>query len=375
MDWIVKFYTQHKKLTLTIAALFVVTRLIFWGISEVTFREMPDHLREEWKLALEQKWPTLSRLAIWDSEWYLKIADNAYRDAEKFDPQIYSTIGFFPLYPFLMYLGSLLCGNVFFSGVVLANLFLILSAFLLYFVIQGFTDEATAERGVWYLFLFPSAYIFSAVYPESLLLALWLASILAAQKSKWPLVGVFGFLAAMTKPLGILILIPVLIMLFKKKDFKLNVFWISLIPCGLFLTGCIQYIFTRDIFAYSHVQSGAWGHHLSNPISVIFSQLQPNDFYMAFNSFTTLLLLVLLIIGRKKIPWELWIFAFCAVLFVPLNGMNAGMWRYAASIFPLIFLFAVWGKSSLVHQSLVTACAVLQGGLVVFWFLGRAILL
>jgi hypothetical protein len=58
----------------------------------------------------------------------------------------------------------------------------------------------------------PMAFFFSAVYSESLYLALSVAVFWCARKGRWALTGALGALAAATRPTGVLLLVPALIL-------------------------------------------------------------------------------------------------------------------------------------------------------------------
>lgn len=355
---------------------FIVTRLVLFCIGMIAQSNIPAESYQTWKQqTLEVQHPYLSMWAVWDSKWYLQIANSGYRDdATVFNPNIYSSVGFFPLYSTLVFLVSWVVGDTLVAGILISNIFLVASAFLLYLLVKGDGNESAAKRSIWYLFLFPSAYIFSAVYPESLLLFLWLGSIFSAQKRKWVWVGVFGFFAAMTKPVGFLIIIPLLVMYLesieeKWKRIRPSVLSLALIPFGLIFVACLQYLVTGDLFAYSHVQQAAWGHYLANPLRILFTRLN-GPFYSFFNATTVLSFLVVILGGVKKIKPAYWFFALALLLFIPMNGDVNGVWRYLASVFPFVILFSTWGASENFDRIFMMSMSLLQGCLFVFWVLG-----
>jgi hypothetical protein len=366
------YWKKYKTLWLTILAVFIASRLILLVLSEIAIEKIPS-TPPAWKAERALEHPILSRGAVWDSQWYMMIAENGYKDSEHFDPKHYSSIGFFPLFAFLIFLANFIFHDSLVSGLILSNIFFLISAFLIYLVVKETEDEATAERATWYLFLFPSAYIFSSVYPESLLLMLWLGTVLSAHKQKWWLLGILGFLAAMTKPFGFFIFIPAILLYFHKKGslkkIRLDVLWIFLIPLGLLTVSFIHYRVSGDPFAYSHIQQGAWGHVFSDPITAIFKSIAEYSFDWAFNGWILLIFLIILSAGYKKLPKSYWLFALCALLFIATNSPIIGVWRYVASFFPLVILLAIWGKSQKVHQALVISMALLQGALFIFWSL------
>jgi hypothetical protein len=69
-------------------------------------------------------------------------------------------------------------------------------------------DRDIARRTVLYLAIFPTAFFFFAPYSESLFLALSVGCILAATRARWEIAAVLGALAAATRSMGILLILP-----------------------------------------------------------------------------------------------------------------------------------------------------------------------
>ena len=160
--------------------------------------------------------------ARWDAEWYLLIAEHGYRPAERFlkppadagaravayEPA--DTTGFFPLYPLLIRAVTLLGPSALLSGVLVANLALLAALWFLRDLAARDHGEEVAERAVWILLAFPTSFFLSAVYAESLMLACLLGSLWAARRDRPWLAGVLGALCALSRPTGILVLLPLL---------------------------------------------------------------------------------------------------------------------------------------------------------------------
>ena len=159
--------------------------------------------------------------ARWDAAWYLVIARYGYRP----DLGVYtsSRTAFFPLYP----LGL---RTIAWFGVpqVLAGVLLSVGAFTL--ALYGIHRLTTLElaRGAWpslagdrvaeaarlavLLTAFaPMAFFFSAVYSESLYLALSVGLFWSARHGRWMWVGVLGALAGATRSTGLVLILPALI--------------------------------------------------------------------------------------------------------------------------------------------------------------------
>jgi Gpi18-like mannosyltransferase len=142
----------------------------------------------------------------WDGEWYLQLAQFGYHTND-------GSAVFFPLYPLLLkVLGWFCLGNYVLAGILLSSLATALVFILFYELTQrDFNDKDQAITALLYLALFPTAFFLSAVYTESLFLALTLAAFLCVRHlNKWWLAGLCVMLATACRSLGILVLFPLL---------------------------------------------------------------------------------------------------------------------------------------------------------------------
>jgi len=94
------------------------------------------------------------------------------------------------------------------SGLLVSNLSFLILLWALLELGRSRLGEQAARRGTLYLAVFPFSYFFSHLYAESLFLALTLAAFVAADRGKWAGCAGLGFLAALTRPQGILLVIP-----------------------------------------------------------------------------------------------------------------------------------------------------------------------
>lgn len=138
-----------------------------------------------------------------DSNWYLQIATHGYST-----PQ---TLAFFPLYPLLIHLVSLLCfGNAPLAAVLVARL----ADFGVCLGILALAwQEVRADRRIGQLALavtlaFPMAFFLGAAYTESLFLAEVCFTLLFARRHAWGLAAAFACAAALTHPRGIVLFLP-----------------------------------------------------------------------------------------------------------------------------------------------------------------------
>jgi hypothetical protein len=241
--------------------------------------------------------------ARWDAAWYLVIARYGYRP--ELGAYTSSRTAFFPLYPLglraITWLGI---------PAVLAGVMLSLAAFALalYGIHRlttlelgraartslGGTRLAAAARLAVLLTAFaPMAFFFSAVYSESLYLALSVALFWSARQGRWMWVGVLGALAGATRSAGLVLALPaVMIYLYgpredRPPDFpagarsrlgvryrpRRDALWLGLLPLGVALYGTYLGFSGGDAWAPFKAQ-GVWGRHFAGPYGGVWDGLK-----------------------------------------------------------------------------------------------------
>jgi len=158
--------------------------------------------------------------ARWDAVWYLEIARHGYGETP--------TAAFFPLYPLLV---RGLGGSLLVAVLVSTACFLAALAALHALTRIELGSEA-ARWTVLALAFSPMAFFFSAVYSESLFLALSVGAVLAARCDRWAWAGVIGALAASTRSTGVLVLVA-LVLLGWRRARPSQLAWLALVPLGL----------------------------------------------------------------------------------------------------------------------------------------------
>ena len=143
----------------------------------------------------------------WDGTWYHDIATGGYAQTGL------AGLRFFPLLPLLgRVLGLGFASAVAPALVVVANLSsLALLVFVRRLVIFEGKGRAAAMRSVWLMALFPSAFVLVWGYAEALMLAAVVGGLWAARRHAWALAALAGFVAATSRPLGMLFALPVAI--------------------------------------------------------------------------------------------------------------------------------------------------------------------
>ena len=155
----------------------------------------------------------LHELANWDGLLYRQLANNGYPN---FVPHARSTLGFFPLYPLMMWpLGhvmSWVTGKAFIDGLTLAGLVIsgiggAIMTVLVQRLASGWWGEAAGRRAVLLFCLFPGSVVFSMAYAEGVALPLAAGCILALQRRRWLLAGVLAGIATAVTPEAVVLVV------------------------------------------------------------------------------------------------------------------------------------------------------------------------
>ncbi len=301
----------------------------------------------------------------WDSAHFTSIATHGYDTAQR--------AAFFPLFPLLEKGGAWLTGDPFLAGLLIANLAALGLFMALYQLLKQDFGQEIAGRGVLYLAVFPTAFFLAAAYNESLFILLLLLGFLALRRGAWWWAGLFGFLAALTRSAGLLLLVPYCYEYLRQQHFRLNRIRLDslsllLVPLGLgvFMLYC-AYRF-HDPLAFSHAQA-AWLRHLSLPwkgFSHAFAIILKRPF-LSFDAIHNvidlgaalfmLLLVLLSLVGPWRFARELRayaLYALAAYLFLLLFPAEGGfplqsMSRLVLEIFPAFVVLATLGKRATFH--------------------------
>ncbi|WP_058304391.1 glycosyltransferase family 39 protein [Gorillibacterium timonense] len=166
-------------------------------------------------------WPPLvatfiKMFKIYDTEWYLGIAQFGYRTTG----HDRLSICFYPLYPALVKLFHYVIPGYFTAGVVVSNLFLLIALYYLVRLVEGeYKDSQTGILAAKLLLLFPFSFFFSIAYTESVFIAFTILTFYALRRKKWLLAGLFAMLASLTRNQGVLLVLPILIEILYDHEF------------------------------------------------------------------------------------------------------------------------------------------------------------
>ncbi|MHB8146459.1 MAG: mannosyltransferase family protein [Vulcanimicrobiaceae bacterium] len=300
----------------------------------------------------------------WDAVHYLDIATHGYQGTD---------MAFFPLYPLLIKLLGSLVGNHLIAGLLISNASFFFGLLFLYKLLEHEYDRPVARRAIFYVSIFPSAIFFSAVYTESLFFMLTVASFYYLRSHRWWIAGAMGFLAAMTRVEGVLLVVPFFIEWLStyKSDFSRgskSLFAAGLIPLGLFVYMAYLWVLRADPLYFSHVQIH-WNRHLAPPwvslynsIHQILTATQAQTVAnQALEVAFTVLMIVVLLGGWRRLRPSYIAYMGLSILIPMSTSSLMSMPRFALVLFPMFAILARWGDKPWINNLIVAFSLPLLG--------------
>jgi hypothetical protein len=301
--------------------------------------------------------------ATWDGGWYSAIAKQGY-----FSPP---STSFFPLYPIVLWLGTLIAGGPAVWGVTISVAALLPTLYFLYRLAEDLFDESTARAATLALAFFPSAFFLNAVYTESLFLMLTTGTVWALRiRRDLLLAAVFAYFAMATRNVGVFLFIPLAWHWFRRRRELGLAGALALVisPAGLVAFMFYLQRVLGDPLYFAVAQRETWGRTLTDPIKTlhkawttgvfgaryafhphaIFGNVGAEPAFKASDTFNLILfglLVILVVVGAFRLPFDLWLYS-VLVMLVPLLTPS-GFWaltsfnRYMLAPFPL---FIVLGR-------------------------------
>ena len=290
----------------------------------------------------------------WDTIWYLSIVKNGYVPSANLTTT-YTNLAFFPLFPDLVRLITLpfpikaSSVSIYLAvGLLISNLFFLAAAYLLYkMIVQILHDEGIAQRAILLMIAFPAGFFFSTFYPESLFLFLAVALFYAGLRKRWLLAALCGALAAITRPQGVLLGLPLAWMYMEARGWKLRAIRadvVSFLLFPIFLAGhwIELYAVTGDWLALFHAQA-AWGRFSSLFLGNLIQQLSSAYLYpFRVDIGLYLVFIAATVFALFKLPSKAFGISALAMLTMPLlSGLWFSLSRYLVTIFP-VFIVLGW---------------------------------
>ncbi len=338
----------------------------------------------------------------WDTRWYITIAETWYSTGK--DVFGYVPHAFFPLYPVLIKVFGLPFGNSYYGGVLVSNLAFLAGAWLLYKLVYEMKGHEMGKRAVLFMFLFPTAFMFSAVLTESLFAVLSIGAFYCARRKYWLVAGMLGGLSALTRLNGVFIGVLLFLEYMQQRQFRIlairaDVLCLALVPLGTFLFMLVGYVSEGNFFALFEAQAAWGGRSLENPVTVLWHSvdgslagqepqftLGPWTFslgswtlslgpwtiaspMMMFGAILASYVLAVLAWGWKRLDFHLLVW--CALLIlIPLASSKivaTAMPRYMVVVFPIFLVFAHLRPGRVAYYVTAAGMILAQAFAMAFW--------
>ena len=290
----------------------------------------------------------LGPLESWDGKWYRMVAAHGYLllPGRQSDP------AFFPLFPALMRAVHTVGVGYSTAGLLLANAGFLAALVAFHALSEEIVGESIARRATVYLAVFPFGYTFSMEYPESIVLALIAASALAGLRGRWAIAGACGAAAALARPEGLFVALPLLVIAWRQRQIltpvRRGVALGAIVAPAAAIASFSVYLESvlGDPMAWSQAER-AWGRHFS-PLGAVtavegLGGSFAHDAWVTRDVVAVFLYLGLLVVAaRAHVPWP-WLVSGAGIVVLPLFSGSFD----SISRFGLLAPAAFWGLGAL----------------------------
>jgi Gpi18-like mannosyltransferase len=318
----------------------------------------------------------LSIFGNFDGQWYQKIALSGY-PALNHVPS--GNWAFFPLYPFLMLVaGTFLFGitnipldtSVMLAGFIISNILFFVCVILFYKLSKLLiNNKKIALISVAFFCFWGSTFFYSAVYSESLFMALALSAFYLLEKGQTKKSTLAGFFAGFARSTGFIISIPFIYNGLQTRKYRRAILqsFAMFLPYILFN---VYGYFATGTFPVREVAQSYWPSTMKIPItqSLILNDMGVIVFFTVEAIIGSAPIIYYLrkeriamsdfIFGISKRAdlkyWALTLVAAVMLVFVGVYSQTNSIQRYAIIILPMYWASAfIWNKSSKIGKMLL----------------------
>ncbi len=333
----------------------------------------------------------------WDAHNYHRIAYGGY--SYHVENGAYTTLAFFPLYPILIRIVNFIFNNYIISGILVSGLLYSGACAFMYKLLAIDYNKQTTIRAIVYISVFPHALFFGVMMNESLLLFTAVATLYFIRKHNWPLVGIFGALAAMSRMAGLLLAIPAavewlehykifdklrsmqikeVIQLFVKKGL-----WIFLMLFGTGVYLYCNYKTTGDWFKFFDYQKEVWHNgttYFGKGISIVEEYMLKTTKFTLFSLWipellATVFTVIMLVYGIRKTRSMYTVFLVATIVLNTGLDWPISVARYMTCAVPAFVILSEFSERHKWTEPVITAgMAIAFGIFFVGYFMSRQIL-
>ena len=285
-------------------------------------------------------------LLTWDASYYRLLAEQWYTPLQE------DAARFFPLYPGLARaLSPVLGGREDWALVLITNVAALGGALVLWrLVAEVFEDRGLADRAGWMVAVFPGAFVLAWAYSEGLALLFVAATLLALHRRAFALAGLLGLGCAVLRPVGGLVLVPILVELYRSRPRP--PWWRAAAAVTGPIAGlCVAMLWiersTGDLWLPVRLQGDIRG-GFQDPVTRVLEPIGEalkGDFRDVYNLGVMVLLVLLAVVAvRRRQPWSWLAYGGVSLLVLLSSQVTDSIGRYALVVVPFVVALAQWAE-------------------------------
>jgi hypothetical protein len=335
-----------------VIAAWVISRVLLLAATSVTVWLVRHHFyrpRLPDLVTHGQPFTIPNLLGSWDGEWYHKIAVTGYPGSLHGTHQ--SPYAFFPLLPMLMRAGTWIGLSPQTAGIVIVNLAALGALVAIAALTESVLGVDLADRTALYVAVAPMGFVLGMVYTDALVMACAFgAAALVLRDRPWFALPL-AFAAGLTRPTGILIVIPLAAIAFANRRLDWRRGLVALAPLagfGVFALYCT--IRVGNPLAFIEAQHG-WGRHAIGLHSLrlawhdVRTGIEGKKIWLTRDVLGTIVTVILLVLAAvRRVPWYWVAFGVMTLIVSPPTGTFLAMARYALYCLPAYWALAMLGR-------------------------------
>lgn len=333
----------------------------------------------------------------WDANNYFRIATGGY--SYHVENGAYTTLAFFPLYPWIVRVFNLFIRNMTASGLVVSSLAYSGACAYMYNMMSSDYNKQTTIRAIVFMSVFPHSLFFGTMMNESMLLFTAMATLYYIRRHSWAKAGIFGALASLSRLAGIMLVIPAavewiehyrIIKLLRKKSFKKiwqlfykKALWIFVMPLGTFIYLACNYHTTGEWFKFLEYQETIWNNttvYWGKCLSVILDRVAHDTSFTRYAlwlpEFIAILFAAILLIYGIRRTRNLYTSFLVVYMIINMSmGWPLSIARYMTCAIPAFMILSDFSERHKWTEQLITATmAIAFGVFFTAYFMSRQVL-
>jgi hypothetical protein len=288
-------------------------------------------------------------LTAWDGLWYLMIARDWYPtsippDVTYFDLE--ARTAFFPLYPLLVRtLDPVIPGGDTLAALAINAVLGAIAVVLVGVLASRVSDRRTAMHAMMLFALFPGSFVLTFAYAEALFIVMAAACFINLIDHRWLQAGIWGALAAATRPIGVAVIIAcavaAVLAIRHHREWR-SLLAVAVAPLGLVLFHGYLALHTDERLPWFRVQDQAWDEGVSFGLTALEHMWGTisNPLSSPTELITTVSVLTLIALGwyawRFRLPAPLLAYCVVVVVLMLFPETVTARPRFILGAFPLV---------------------------------------